>query len=136
MSFTWGIKGVDEIRKLGTWETVHCQFKISKFTLSLSLSSDERYLYVVPLLMEPQDAVLKFGLNILVLDNHNNVVHKPTLGGKLGYYGGSSGKKTFDQKWEVLKFSETNLDFFPTVVYNSSLKLFVEMTVFYDTHGC
>ncbi|CAL8126532.1 unnamed protein product [Orchesella dallaii] len=134
-SFTWEIKGVEEIRRMGTWEAVHCQFKVSKFTWSLSLSSDDRYLYVVPLLMEPQNAVVKFALTIMVLNNHNNVIYTPIMGGELGYYGCSSGKKTYDQKWEVLKFGETNFDYFSTMVYNSSLKLFVEMTVFYDTHG-
>jgi len=133
---------VEEIKKMGTWESVHCQFKVDKFTWCLSLTSDDRYLYAVPFLMEPLNAVVKFALNILVLNSQNCVIHTPVIGGsgsgsggELGYYGCASGKKTSEQKWEVLKFGETNFDYFSSMVFNGSLKLFVEMTCFYDTHG-
>lgn len=163
-SFTWEIKGVEEIKRMDTWEAVHCEFKVSKFTWSLSLTSNNRYLYVVPSLVEPKNVVVKFAMAIMVLNNNNQVINTPILGntnsyiihfngyhifqvswsfyflnagqgGDLGYYGCASEKKLVDQKWEVLKFGETNFDYFSSQVYNGSLKLFVEMTVFYDTHG-
>jgi len=133
-SFTWEIKGVEEIKRMDTWEAVHCEFKVSKFTWSLSLTSNDRYLYVVPSLVEPKNVVVKFAMAIMVLNNNNQVINTPILG-DLGYYGAASEKKVVDQKWEVLKFGETNFDYFSSQVYNGSLKLFVEMTVFYDTHG-
>jgi len=79
-SFTWEIKGVEEIKKMDTWEAVHCEFKVSKFTWSLSLTSNDRYLYVVPSLVEPKNVVVKFAMAIMVLNNNNQVINTPILG--------------------------------------------------------
>lgn len=65
---------------MDVWEAVHCNFKIGKYAWSLSLTSDDRYLYVVPLMVEPQNAVVKFALKIVVLNNHNSVINTPIMG--------------------------------------------------------
>lgn len=82
---------------------------------------------------EGSNRTIKYTLQVCVLNDKNTPINTPMMGKDKC---ASAKLKCGDvQKWEVLKFGEGNFNYFSSMVFNGSLKLFVEMNVFKDTHA-